>query len=278
MSPELKAHVELVQGRHGRFYVLDTDQYVSRSLKTYGEWTENEVELLCQVLRPGDAAIDAGANLGSHTVPFARRVGPAGRVMAFEPQPRIFELLSANVSINGLGNVTLHPAACGAEAGQLDLPPVDYGREANFGGVNVRDLEAAGRNAGLATVPVPLVTLDDAVKAEHVRLIKIDVEGMERDVLQGARRLIEKGRPFLYVENESPEQSPALLQAVQDLGYAPYWHVVPFFDADNSRGVTEDIFSGMGCVNVLCVPRELNVDLRGLPAVRSISEHPRSPA
>jgi FkbM family methyltransferase len=275
VSPELQAHVELVETRHGRFYVLGTDLYVSRSLKVYGEWTEDEIALLCQVVRPGDSAIDVGANLGSHVVPLARRTGPAGRVFAFEPQPRIFELLAANVAANCLENVELHHAACAETAGAVELPAIDYGREANFGGINVRELELAGRNAEAAGQRVSVVTLDESVNPERLRLIKIDVEGMELEVLRGGSRLLSKWRPFLYVENELPEQSRPLLQAMADLGYAAYWHTVPFFDADNFRGVREDIFGGRGCVNLFCAPVELSLELRGLQRARSASEHPR---
>ncbi len=275
MNPDLLPLVELVEGRHGRFYVLAADQYVSRSLKTYGEWTEDEVALLCQALNPGDTAIDVGANLGSHTIPFARRVGHEGRVLAFEPQPRVFELLRANVELNELRNVELHGAACGAAPGEVELPPVDYAREANFGGVNVRDLEAAGRGAGVSGERIPVVTLDEAVPAQRVRLLKIDVEGMEREVLAGASRLIARSRPFLYVENEAPESSPVLIDAMRQLGYGLHWHVVPFFDPDNVRGRADDVFDGMGCVNVFGAPAEMALNLRGLVPVGDGRDHPR---
>jgi FkbM family methyltransferase len=277
LKHELSPHATLVEARHGRFYVLDTDLYVGRSLRTYGEWTEAEIALLSKVLQPGDCVLDVGANVGSHTVPFSRAVGLEGRVIAFEPQLEIFGLLEANVALNGLANVDLHHAACGASAGTLDLPLIDYGREANFGGVSVRDLEAAGRTAAAPVRQVPLVRLDDALSLERLRLAKIDVEGMEIEVLRGAERIIDRLRPLLYVENEAPEQSPALLRALLDLGYAMYWHVVPFFDPENYRGANEDVFSGMGCVNVLCVPRGLALEVRGLPPVADLSRHPRIP-
>lgn len=275
MKRELSRHATLVEARHGRFYVLDTDLYVGRSLRTYGEWTEAEISLLCKVLQPGDCALDVGANVGSHTVPFARAVGDGGCVVAFEPQLEVFDLLEANVALNALANVQSHHAACGASAGTLDLPLIDYGTEANFGGVSLRDLEAAGRSSALPVRQVPLVRLDDALSLERLRLVKIDVEGMETEVLRGAERTLGRFRPFLYVENETPEQSPALLQALLDLGYALYWHVVRFFDSENYRGAAEDIFSGMGCVNVLCVPREFAIDVQGLPPVGGLTEHPR---
>jgi len=275
----LPPQVRLVEARHGRFFVLDTDLYVSRSLQVYGEWTEPEVALLAQRLRPGHCVVDVGANLGSHTIPFARSVGDGGCVVAFEPQPKIFQLLASNVTINGLANVQLYNAACGAVAGVLRLPLIDYGRPANFGGVEITALEAEGRAAGSLVHHVPVVRLDDVFDRDRLSLLKIDVEGMEKQVLAGATRILERFRPLIYVENETPADSPALLQMLEELGYVAYWHVVPFFSPDNFRGRADDVFSQpggpMGCVNNLCTPKEASIDVRGLPRVQSRNEHPR---
>ena len=275
MTAEQGGDVRLVEARHGRFFVLETDLYVGRSLSVYGEWTEEEVTLIGQALRPGDCVADVGANIGSHTVPFAKAVGPGGRVMAFEPQPRVFQLLAANVTINGLANVRLYHAACAAQVGTLSLPDIDTGVPSNFGGVRVRELQAAGETAGHSMHHVPIVRLDDVYDFDRLRAMKIDVEGMELDVLAGAQRTIARFRPLIYIENEEPETSPQLLQALIDLDYTPYWHVVPFFDPRNFRAVPQDVFSNMGCVNNLCIPEEVSVELHGLRRVASTAEHPR---
>jgi len=260
--------------------VLDTDLYVGRALLTYGEWTEPEVALLSQMLVPGHCVADIGANLGSHTVPFARAVREEGWVVAFEPQPRIFQLLASNVTINGLANVQLYHAACGSAPGILKVPSIDYGVAANFGGVEIKALEAQGQAAGSRVHHVPIVRFDDVFDRDRLNLLKIDVEGMEREVLAGAERALERFRPLIYVENEKPEDSPGLLRLLHDLGYVAYWHIVPFFDPANFRRHPNDVFteSGkpMGCVNNLCVPREARMDVRGLDQVRAVTEHPRS--
>jgi FkbM family methyltransferase len=272
--PSVPAGARLVEGRHGCFLVFAADMYVGRSLEVYGEWTEDEVAVLCQALRPGDHVVDVGANVGTHTVPLARKVGPSGSVLAFEPQPRVFELLAANVAMNGLDNVRLHNVACAAAPGSLKLPDIDYGRPGNFGGVDLRAMhEASTRTARV--IDIPLVRLDDACDLDRLRLLKIDVEGMETEVLGGAQRTIGRCRPLLYVENEHPESSPALLGALFDLEYVPYWHIVPFYDPRNFRGVSGDVFEGMACVNNLCVPGEASVELHGLMPVVDLHDHPR---
>lgn len=79
--------VALVRARHGTMLVPRNDTVVARSLLEYGEYFESEVELFDHLCGPGDSVADIGANLGAHTLALARRVGPAGSVLAVEPQP-----------------------------------------------------------------------------------------------------------------------------------------------------------------------------------------------
>ncbi len=111
------------------------DLYVGRSLDLYGEYSEAEVTLFIQLLRPGSTAIDAGANIGALTVPIARRVGPSGRVFAYEPQYALSTLLADNLAANGLSNVDLRSSALGARKGTVHVPHLDYSTSNNFGGV-----------------------------------------------------------------------------------------------------------------------------------------------
>ena len=89
-------------------YLLN-DAYIGRSLDVYGEYSEGEIDLFRQLLRPGDVAIDVGANIGALTVAMARLVQPGGAIVAFEPQRAIFDILCDNLRLNGLANVTRIP-------------------------------------------------------------------------------------------------------------------------------------------------------------------------
>src|SRR5690606_28828206 len=95
----------LRQCRHGPMLFNKRDLYVGRSLATYGEFSEAEIGLFRQILRPGGVVVEAGANIGAHTVPLARMVGESGAVVAFEPQRLQFQLLCANLALNGMINV-----------------------------------------------------------------------------------------------------------------------------------------------------------------------------
>lgn len=276
----LAPHIALAETGHGPLFVLKSDNTIGRSLLTYGEWTEGEIASLRQLLRQNDCVVDIGANVGAHTVAFAKSVAPGGCIVAFEPQPRVFHLLCANTTINGLGNVRLFPAACAAEPGSLWFPELDYTRESNVGaftldnarGVEQRMVQATGQRIGQQ---VPIVTLDDTYDLPALRLLKIDVEGMELDVLKGAEKTIRRLRPALYIENEKPERSEPLLRAIMDLGYVAYWHIVPLFRPDNFRRNPTNIFSGIVCINNLCFPAEAALAMQGFEKVADPSQHPR---
>jgi|SRR5665213_239754 len=262
--------------RHGPLFVLKSDNTIGRSLLTYGEWTEGEIGVLRQALRPNDCIVDVGANIGSHTIALAKAVLPGGCIMAFEPHPKVFQLLSANVVVNGLSNVRLYPNACGAEAGMLWFPDLDYSLETNYGALQVSELRSLHHSIKKqVSQPVPIVILDDVYDLPALRLVKIDVEGMEVDFLKGAERTIRRFRPMLYIENEYPQSSEQLLCALRDLDYIAYWHVVPLFNPDNFRRATENVFSDIACINNVCVPKELGLEVTGFQKVTDLNQHPR---
>ncbi len=245
--------------RHGRMIYLLTDRFIGASLDLYGEYSEGEAEVFAQLLAPGDIAIEVGANIGAHTVYLAQLVGPTGRVYAFEPQRVVFQLLCANIALNEAFNVRSFQAGAGAQAGCLNVPDVNYhAAGSNFGGVSF--LEPVEGEA------VPLITLD-SLSLPSLRLLKIDVEGMEAQVLEGARGLIRRHRPVLYVENDRRAQSRQLLTLIHEFGYDMWWHFPALFNPENHAGVSENIFGSVASGNLLCVPREHESAITGFRKV-----------
>jgi len=243
------APIELVEARYGRFMILSTDGYVSRSLKVYGEFSEAEVTLWREYVRPGDIVIDAGANIGAHTVALARLVGETGAVIAFEPIRFLAQLCAGNVALNGLTNVFIYQLALGAQVDELRVPVLDYTAEDNFGGVPLGHWMQGERVN---------VTPLDAIDVPRCAFMKIDVEGMEEQVIRGAAMLIAKHRPVLYVEMNM-RHGQAVLQLLQKLRYHAYLHQPPLFNLDNYRHHPDDIYAGMfeGQIHdLLCVPAE----------------------
>jgi FkbM family methyltransferase len=275
MTASAAAQVSLVSCRHGWFQVLDTDTVVSRSLIRYGEWTEAECALLANHLRPGDNVIDVGAHVGAHSVPLAHAIAPSGVLFAFEPQGFLFNLLTANLKRNGIDDARLFRAGCGETFTTAIVPAPDYGRPANFGAVSLTHYCRADAPTERAET-ISLVPIDQFCDLDHLRLIKIDTEGMEIDVLKGAEQVIRRCHPILYVENEDPARSEALLRWLSEAGYDLYWHCVPLFREDNFNAELRNVFGSACCINNLCMPAGVQPIWPSLHPVADLRTHPRS--
>ena len=240
-------HHEIKQCKHGTFILNHYDTWVSRSLKLYGEWSEFELSIFLQILRPGDVAIDIGANVGAFTVPMAKRVGLEGLVYAFEPQRFLSQTLSANVVLNELPNVYTMHMALGDHIGTIRVPRVMYSSPGNFGALSLLKKYPATR-------PLPLMTLD-SLRLPCPRFIKVDAEGMEENILEGAVKTIQKCKPFLYVENNCVMGSKNLILAIHRMGgYRLYWDVQPYYNNKNFFGDSSNIFpDAMMSINMLAI-------------------------
>jgi FkbM family methyltransferase len=232
------------------------DYYIGGALERYGEYSHLELELLLRYLKPGDVVVEAGANIGCHTLPIAQVVGASGRVLAFEPQRILNQMLCANLALNAVWNVFAERAAVGAVAGEIGVPPIDYSEPGNFGGVSL--------GVGAETVQVRTI---DEFHLKRCDLIKIDVEGMELDVLKGAAGTIRRLRPTLYVENDRAEKSEALVRYLDELDYDLWWHLPPLFNPQNFKRDRDNVYSVNECpvvsLNMLCIHkrRAASVDL-----------------
>jgi FkbM family methyltransferase len=240
------------------------DRYVGGSLHRYGEFSFYEQALFEVLVGRGQVVVEAGANIGAHTVLLSRLVGPDGEVHAYEPQRIVFQTLCANVALNQCTNVYARQAALGVAAGAVVVPAPDPATEYNFGAVSLDRPVPDGEL-------VPLQALDD-LDLPACHFLKVDVEGMEVDVLRGAQRTIATYRPIMYLENDRDDRSEELLRLVLDLGYAAYWHLARLFNPENFDGVTEDIFPGVISANIACVPAESGMQIPGLRRVASARE------
>lgn len=258
----------LIHGRHGWFAYNRYDQYVGQALERYGEYAEYEVQVFARIMagHADEDAIEVGSNIGAQSVALARM---ARRLYAFEPQPVVFHTLCTNLAINDLTNARAFPFGVGETAGQMMVPPVHYCQGGNFGGVSLT-------HGGDGT-PVSIVSLDaflpELAPDLQVRLIKADVEGMERAVLAGAKALITRDRPFLYVENDRADCSPALIRLLRELGYRLYWHCPLLYNPGNFFADSENVYPGIAAINMLGVPEDMLFDTSGMSEVGAEDAH-----
>ena len=153
----------------------------------------------------GIVAIDCGANIGAHTIEWAKTMTGWGSVLAIEAQERIFYALAGNISINNCFNARAIHAAVGAQSGVIRVPTPDYLKPASFGSLELKQratTEYIGQNidySNESTTPVTSITLD-SLGLNRVDLLKIDVEGMEIETLTGAENLIRSFFPIMFVE------------------------------------------------------------------------------
>jgi FkbM family methyltransferase len=169
------------------------DRHVSAVIREQGQWEPFETRLLLKALGPGDRVLDVGANLGYFSLVAAARVGTSGRVYAFEPEPRNYELLVANVRLNRFEDrVTCCEAGLSDQAGQAQL----YLSDNNFGDHQLQP-DAPGR-------PAVGVTLEQgsewfAGRESQLDFVKVDVQGAEHTVIKGLLPLLQASGDRLRV-------------------------------------------------------------------------------
>ena len=173
------------------------------------ETDEAEFARLAEFVAPGDWVIDIGANVGHYTRRLSELVGPEGRVLAFEPVPDTFNVLSSMVLRFPHQNVTLFNVAASDVPGQaaMSLPRFDTGLTDYY--------QASLGGAGPKTLKVLTLLIDGLHIDRPVSLVKIDAEGHERAVIAGMRGLLRAHRPVVVLETGDEQ----LLEELADLGY-----------------------------------------------------------
>lgn len=256
MENEYPIFNHLKQCRYGTMLYNIHDIYMGKALELYGEYCQAEIDLFDLYIQPGNIVIDVGANLGCHTVYFARKVGRAGGVLAFEPQRIIYQTLCANMALNQFTNAWCECAALGEQTGNIIVPQLDVHRDINFGSLSLGQFQAGQGEQ------VPLHVLD-RWQLPRCDFIKIDVEGMESAVLGGATRIIKQFKPVMFIENDRREKSKALIEQLLALDYSLYWACLPLYNPNNFFKNPENIYANTVSLNLLCIhnskPQDTNL-------------------
>ncbi len=256
----------LVQARHGYVLYNKNDIYIGKCIEKYGEFSEQECEIFDQLCEEGDVVVEVGANIGAHTMAIAKKLGKSGRIYAFEPQRMVFQMLCANMAINSIANAECYQMGVGARAGYVLIPDISSEHAMNFGGIEIDKFKKGHK--------VPVIKLDEFLTLTRLKLLKIDVEGMEAQVLKGAEKTIRTFGPVIYTENDRREKSKELIELIWALDYEAYWHLPYMYRPANFAGDRENLFPGIVSFNMLCLPKASRVNISGFRKVENANEYP----
>jgi FkbM family methyltransferase len=205
-------HTALTRTAFGAKIYLDTrDLSLAPHILLDGEWEPWITTLLGGLLAPGMTFVDVGANVGFFTLFAADRVGPEGRVWAFEPNPRLTDLIGKSLSVNGfVQRVELVKAAAMAEPGRLAFQR--FAGHQGSSGFDIPEGLAEQFHDTIEEIEVDCTTLDDVLAGKGLRidLLKIDAEGAEPSVLAGATKLLEEQRSMQILMEYTPPNRPAV--------------------------------------------------------------------
>jgi FkbM family methyltransferase len=224
---------EIVETQFGNFLINEFD-LIGNFIKNQKHWEYHLYEFYSQFLTPESYCIDAGANLGFHTIQFGRL---SKKVYAFEPQSLIFNQLCANILFNGLDEViNPYKLALGDKVDKQQLWNIEHedwvgNGSHNWGGRGIiqKDLEPkrANENEYREYDVVEIVPLD-SINIPKCDLFKIDIQGYEYFAFLGAQKLITNNKPIILLENHlnDLENEKKSKQFLLDLGYDLYrYHV-----------------------------------------------------
>ncbi|KLU24877.1 FkbM family methyltransferase [Caballeronia mineralivorans PML1(12)] len=211
----------LTASNHGSMIVNRNDYHLVDGTNGYGVgyqilsnscFDESEIRFALMLLDcrrkhfgDGVVAIDGGANIGVHSIEWARHMYGWGAVLGFEAQEIVYYALAGNVAVNNCLNARVKLAALGEVCGELIVPQPDYFTPSSYGSLELRGHdrnEFIGQRVSYDAASgnkVPMVNLD-SLGLERLDLVKLDVEGMELEALRGGRSVLSEQHPAMIIE------------------------------------------------------------------------------
>ena len=192
--------------------VAGNDNFVGRYARSSGTFDPEELAFIKTLIQPGSNMIEVGANIGTYSVHIGMHLGPGGTLYCYEPFRLIYQILTANIALNGLSNVHTFQVGISniSETNKIAAGP-NLNSVDNYGAASLLDEKD---KTWILTNPemqkVTLVTLDSQSFDTKIDLIKIDAEGMEFEVIRGAFNLISRDKPIIYTENSVEKTDPGM--------------------------------------------------------------------
>lgn len=263
MNKEVKT---IVGCKWGTFSHYKDDLAIGQMIDMYGEYSEYEVVAFQKLVKEGDVVLELGSNIGAHTVPLAKIVGPSGQVYAFEPGEENYQILKRNIRQNKLENVITIKAAAldkmiDEVAVTLQCPTPSYPKLAYDDNPHAKDLETAYNCRGITVDSLNLPRLD---------LAKIDVDGTELAAIKGMLNTIRRCRPVIMIENEIKEKAGPLTAVIIGEGYRGWSYRPPLYRHDNHFGNPKNLWPGIVSMMEIYIPEEMDKEVKGCSEVMDI--------
>ncbi len=255
LSGDLESHVVTSKCRYGMMSYFDFDGPIGLSLALYGEWAQNELEMIEPFVSKGSTVVDVGANIGTHAMAFATMVGDAGSVIALEPQDELHTLLRRNAANNAFGRI-IRPIRAGvaAQPGQALIPRIMEANGQNLGAVRLIPCSADMGPADDQSL-VDLVSID-GLDLDRLTFLKIDVEGNEKEVLLGGEKTIRCLRPVVCCESGNFVRSWPPLKLMLSWGYAAFYMRISAYHDENYLSSKNNVFGNSEEGLFLFLPEE----------------------
>ena len=181
----------IAKTRYHQFVFYEFD-YIGQHILKDGVWEPHFNEVIT-LIDEGSAVVDIGANFGYNSVLMAKKAGPSGRLYAFEPHRLMFQQLNANLVLNDLQNgFTFNYALSNKSNEELNMEPINYKNQC----VNIGALSIGSGGESIKTM-----ALDD-LKLPKIDFIKLDAQGYEKHIIEGAQETIKSYMPTLFIEIE----------------------------------------------------------------------------
>jgi FkbM family methyltransferase len=203
----------------GHFCLIEED-LISNCISNYGYWEQHLYYFYSQFIKPDSVILDGGANIGFHSIQFAK-LANKGKVYAFDPQPLIFNVLSTNILINGATDI-IRQFRLGLSdkiSQNLKMTPLkeQYFSQGciNYGGRGLTTSDQGEEDVETTTI--------DTLNLLKLDLIKLDVQGFELQTLLGGANTIKSNYPIMFIENYTNlEIDQQVIQLLNDWGYVTY--------------------------------------------------------
>lgn len=216
----------IVKTKYGFFIQISIDEFLTGGYLHIGEINPFETKILRTILQDNDIFFDVGAYIGWYSLNASQKVGKKGKVFAFEPNPSVAKLLEANCRRNKFNNIIIQKVALSDSNGYQDFW---MGGEDMLGSLKKENTSRFSKK--IKSIRVKINTLDTFFKErkiKKIRLIKIDAEGSDLQVIKGARSILKKFSPYLIIEvfgltqETDKKRDEEIISYLSRFGYKPY--------------------------------------------------------